>query len=509
MAITQETRLQPAIETEVTTPGLTGVSIGLDTVIAYGYVPSGPVYVESNFATPADVALSGIVAADEPAHEASLAATSLRAGEIGLIPKQVPGAIAYWQKVGMIPEGAGVEEVELHHEGREGFHFPHTDVVQQSAQSTRPLTPGHLVSSFPHQRNKEAARAADLHVVQPFEANIVGDKGTFHQAVEQYGFPASYAAEVYTPEDVERLYEMVREPGIAELFADRPQHVWVKLRNSSGGEGVGKIENVNTLSLEEFQQAFRGISERFYYNAKLAFANGGRRDVVDRYWDRDSAMPKEGLIVELDTNAQGESDGNSYSNILQIDADGTVREVAEFVQLVGPDGKFLGSSLSKVINKPVSADSAMGRIGRYFYDLGVRGSVGTDYKRVHTTDGLQIVFIDPNVRPSMSHHALIAYENIVEHAQASGQEICESCFANTVLRIPGGIRSIDDILQAVGEYAYDGSINMERGIVAPIGIGSYVTDGEIVPSFDTRVLIIGKTPEHCAEIIQELKRRGL
>ncbi len=494
-------------EREKQIAALTGVSIGLATVAAYGYPLDRPVYVESNFATPPNVAIAGIVNSDEPAHEASLMGTALRSGEIGIIPQQVPGVISYWQSIGLVPEGAEIQEIPLHRDGDNGFHFPHTDVVQQAARQGYVLKSGYLTSSFPHASNREAAKIIGLFPVQPFEADVVGDKGAFHENAEKFGYPTSIGGVVRTEEHIKRVYELLRSEDIEKQFAGRPHRIWIKLRNSSGGEGVRTIDDLRKLSFEEYREEFAKAANTFYQNTKLAFQNGDPiNNTIQEYWPEGSMVPKEGLVVELDTDVYGPSDGESYSNILYIENDGSVREIAEFVQLVSHDGRFLGSCLKQVINTVVSPDSAMGKVGRYFYSQGVRGPVGTDYKRVTTAKGQMPIFIDPNVRPSMSHHALIAFENIIRERITKGQRISHATFANAVLSIPGGIHHIGDIISALGEYAYTGGeLDIQNGCAVPIGVGSYFADGEKIPSNDTRVLIIGESLYQCGKIIAALK----
>lgn len=500
---------------------LSDIPIGRATVEAYGYTvsPDTPIVIDSSFNTPASTGIiPGIMSAAETNHETTLAATTVTSGEIAIIPQQVGGGdsnmVSYWRRKGVTPVGARIIQVPLHIESNGGFHYPHTDALQQAFLQEIPIPQGYLVSSFPHDKTKEVAEKIGLIAVQEFDPAFVGSKINFHKGAEIYKYPVAPAMIVTSLEKIRMIYENFMSDEIRPLFGDNPPETWIKfVPNSSGGEEVKGINFADFVSWDDLEKYIMEIKAEMYTKVKKAFLNGNAHsEDLEEFWPQDEFAPNEGLLIEADMNVLAHMDPKSYSNTLFIARDGRIYEIAEFEQLIGEGGKFLGSFFKEEVNQEADSNSTMGRIGRYLYDHGVRGFIGTDYKK-RKLPLEQKILIEPNVRLSLSEQARRAYINFKRALAQRGIVMpLDMTFANTVFEIPQGIREVRDMEEFYDNFACPdiNDITIEdlaRGVAISIGNGSFVTDtGEIVASTETRTLIIAPK-DKIQQVMQEMKTR--
>jgi hypothetical protein len=377
---------------------------------------------------------------------------------------------------------------------------PHLNPVALAVAQGKIVDGNHaLVATFPTDEAKAHARQIGLNPIQETEQGKA-NKVSLHTNAKEYGIPMfdSYVLD----KNIDQLNDVV-----AELAQNGVKSVWLKIDNTSGGDGVRKYTGPMTYEgITKFLAEIRGNFE-----ATMHLSEYENVKSIEDFWPSDMGIPKDGLIIERD--GQDQFPGKKVricSNAMEVRQNGQVVVHGDFEQLFEPgaNGAYLGSKPTTFDAETTARlDKINGDIARLAAEkFNFAGVMGVDYVVIEDENGHveDIRVLEGNFRDPISFSANTAAAKV---AEAQGTE--SYSFINTNLTFEVNITSMEDLRSvttlADGTCLLDGT--PETGMVVPLATRSlFHEDGSVAyESPVVKFIVMGANEDHCLSILGSLR----
>lgn len=408
-------------------------------------------------------------------------------GEFIICNRLVSGLRDYYTKLGLIPNGTIIEEIEPQVDGKAAYGFPLTDPMQaMQEQYFRGATPYYLVSTFWGELVSEQATRLGLRSLERPDSVITNNKAKLRR------FAAVYGYDMLPGDFIREEADFIQ---VAQRFGHLSEGVWLKFPTGSGGDLVRFCREISAKFLKEGVHSLRSAVLRAFQQGKFGVNAEG-------FWPEGNIVP-EGfpVVIESDARNLGEILINGSTQMV-TGKSSQVRLIGHFRQITTAEGEYLGNrpyfpeddaSVETLIE-----EQAM-RVAHYNIDQnGYYGIQGVDWFLIRDRQGgLQVRVTELNSRPTANTPPVIIAGKLgARH------------WINTNVYTDRPIRTIDDYIQVIGEDLAYGKVDSD-GLVIPQSFRTLVTDRSIFPSPNFKVLIMAATEQQCDQITDKLRGRGV
>jgi len=323
-----------------------------------------------------------------------LALMAVGRGEVALVPRPIPGAIAY-----AVSEGLIERDQIIPLDPPEALHnLARCDLLSMAQElpveeRVRLLGRG-FVSAFTTPSIRSRAERLGMTSIQRSDSFLADDKREFLKHASAYGVQTCQHVEVEGPEVM------------PELPPEMPRFgAWMKLSNAMGGCGIVPLEAGFTSA--EVTAGLRRLKD----DMRIGLAASGvfSAEAQSLIWPSEGRFSSHfGVTIEVDASCYGRKVCVA-SAVLELDRDGTHRTHASFRQIIGESGEFLGSGLLNVaavfgpelVSKLEDQYARIGLLCRE--ELRFAGICGVDFIVVADERGnLDVRIIELNARPPIS-----------------------------------------------------------------------------------------------------------
>ncbi len=416
------------------------------------------------------------------------AVPAVRDGETVLCTTLIPGLQEYYREVGLVSDGSHIVEVEPSLDKKGTLGYPFTDPLAGISGKVRLGSDGlgetsYLVPTYTNVQTESQAASIGLGSIDRVDSVVTNNKASLRRDADKYGIPMLDGSVV---ESDTELVDAVKKYGSLE------HGVWLKFATGSGGDLVYRVKNVSERSLRNGIHAMRGSIARAFTQGEFAVS-------AQDFWPQGEFAPAElPLVIESDARNEGKVLMNG-SNHFVTNKDGSVQILNQFEQLLTDEGEYLGSrTFSPEGDVKQKLEDATMRAAEYnMSENSFYGIQGIDWFLMEDKNGdTQVKVVELNSRPIVSTLPVIVSEKVgAPH------------WINTNVYTDTDVFDINDYIDIVGRDLAFG--NSEHGIVIPQAFRTLVTRSEVRPSPNFKILIMGDTPEKCAEIVDRLKQRGI
>lgn len=413
------------------------------------------------------------------------AIAAVRPGEMVLCNMLIPGLLDYYQRVKLVPDKNQVVEIEP----GEKHGFPHSDPLERLRSNGEVVANIYndsrliLTSTFSGDAISAQARRLGIDILDRPDSVITNDKALLRKNAEKYRIQMLPGVCI---DDWESVDDAV------EKFGSLRHGVWLKAPGGSGGDLVYHIKKVTRDSLLAGRELIR--------NAVItAFSNGKFSASINDYWPKDRMAPiGSAIVIESDVRNHGEIVANGSTQFVTHKS-GKVEIIGHFKQMTSDEGEYLGNRPYKP-NESDKKDilTQVRNVARLSLDEKYYGIQGVDWFIVKSANGRNVTYVvERNARPTANTPPTIMADKL---------GIKEWINTNVYTDTP--VRKIDDYIDIVGANLAFGD-PLKDGLVIPQAFRTTVTRRRVTPSPNFKILIAGKSSEHCDTIVQELKRRGV
>lgn len=418
------------------------------------------------------------------------AVPAVREGETVIALNLVPGLLKYYKSLGLIPDSASVIEVEpqISASGEVLLGYPYTDplaILSGHAELLDSGKPLYLVPTYSNVGVNEQANSLGLKSIDRPDSVVSNNKAMLREASGYYDIPMLPGTLIRDEDDLQKA---------VDSFGRNLYGVWIKFPTGSGGDLVRHIKTLNQQTLRQAIADLRGP-------VLSSFERGNFSVSGESFWPEAVLSPASdmALVVESDARNHGEVVTNG-SNHFTTSKSGEVNILGYFQQIITEDGEYLGSRpyrpSPEIEEQLASATSAVARYNmehNQYY-----GIQGIDWFLIKDDTGrLKVYVVELNSRPIVSSLPVII-----------GEKLGTQHWLNTNVYTDTQIHSIEDYVETVGEDLAYGN-PQDQGLVIPQSFRTLVTRRRTIPSPNFKVLILGKDPQHCEDIRQLLKDRGI
>lgn len=412
------------------------------------------------------------------------AVPAVRCGEFVVVTRLIDGLRSYYTRLGLIPNRATIEEVEPTINGEVMYGFPFTDPLSSmEGRYFRGSTLYYLVSTFYGKLVSDQMVRLNLCSLQRPDSVITNNKAELRRFAEIYGYAMFSGMLIQNNEDL-TLAE--------ENFRQFIQGGWLKFPTGSGGDLVRFRRDLSVSSIRDGIMDLRSAVLR-------AFQKGNFEGSAEEFWPEGSLIPNGfPIVLEADARNYGEVLINGSTQFVTSKT-GEVRLIGHFSQITTPEGEYLGNrpyfpedQLEYLISEQVM------RVAQYnIHQNGYFGIQGVDWFVIRNNQGRVVRVVELNSRPTANTPPVIIADKLnVYH------------WINTNVYTDRQIRGIRDYIEIIGEELAYGEVNRE-GLVIPQSFRTLVTERAVFSSSDFKVLIMGRSEEHCGQIMQRLNNRGV
>lgn len=360
-----------------------------------------------------------------------------------------------------------------------------------------------FVATFPTEEAKAQARQLGFDPIQETE-QVRANKVSLHTFAKEYKIPMFDSWVL--GENINQL-----DGVLGEINSKGIKSVWIKVDNTSGGDGVNRYQG--EMTLEAITAYLRSVRTKLAKGMKLS--EYAEMKSIDEYWPSEMGIPRDGLIFERD--AQDQFPGKKVricSNALEVHKDGKVLVHGDFEQLFEPGdgGAYLGSSpISFDAETTKKLDIINGSIAKMANEkFNFAGVMGVDYIVIEDQTGKveDIRVIEGNYRDPISFSANTAAAKV---AYRHGVE--QYSFINSNLTFDILIHNVDQLRAKTtlpdGKSLLDGSI--ETGMIVPLAPRSlFDSNGNcLYESPVVKCIVMGRNADHCKSLLEQLKQIGI
>lgn len=415
-----------------------------------------------------------------------LAVPAIRSGETVVCNKLVEGLYEYYKEKGLIPQDVSIIQVEAKLGEDIMFGYPATDplaVLREQVVFENGIVPLVLVPSLSNPYVEAQARDLGIDIVLLPDSIITNNKARLRVASSKYDFKMLPGEIVGDGKDLER---------VIQRFRNFTNGVWIKFPTGSGGDLVQHVDTVTEQTLLEGVNIIRT-------SVLKAFRQGVFPISGDEFWPDDRISPQGfDLVIESDARNHGQVLVNGSDHFI-TDRSGSIDILGQFRQIISEDGEFLGSRSYYPEDKICALlEESIRAVGKYnIIENGYYGIQGSDWFLTQDMDGeLQVYTVELNSRPIVSTFpAIIAQKLEAKH------------WINTNVYTQKPITSIDDYVSVMGAGLAHGSV--EDGLVIPLAFRTLSTRRKTIPSPNFKIMILGRDPDHCDNVFNQLKTRGI
>lgn len=410
----------------------------------------------------------------------------------------IPGLLDYYRERGLIPRDSHVVEVEPQipelrsdtigdaNELRVGHPFTNPlAILQEQIIFENGNNRQHFVSTFSNDSVDRKANHLGFDTLKRPDSFRTNNKAEFRKAAQKYGYSVLPGKTFSEEKQIKK---------IVKKYKKYKHGMWLKFPTGSGGDLVVHIEHLSKKSVKEGIQSIRQA-------VAMAFQKADFGDItIDTFWPPHKLTP-DGIsfVIESDARNHGEIVVNGSTKFI------THRKrpheiVGHYKQETTPEGEYLG-------NRPYHPDRKIDRLIRRQIKKVARynaeknhyfGWQGVDWFIIRRPDGkLRVDLVELNSRPTANTPPIII-------AQKLGAEE----WINTNAYTDRDILTMKDYKKVIGEDLAEGNIN-STGLVIPQAFRTIVTRRHTIPSRNFKILIMGRSAQHCDEIKQKLEQRGV
>lgn len=414
------------------------------------------------------------------------AVAASRHGEFIICNSLVDGLKDYYKRLGLIPNGTVIKEIEPQINGVAEYGFPLTDPLESMADQYFKETTSHYLSSiFWGRLVSEQATRLGLRALERPDSVITNNKAMLRRFATTYGYEMLSGDFIAEKEDFSK---------VAERFKHLSKGVWLKFPTGSGGDLVRFNRDISAESLRGGATSLRSAVLRAFQQGKFGIS-------AEEFWPEKVVVP-EGLpiVIEADARNLGEVLINGSTQLVTSRSSG-IRLIGHFRQITTPEGEYLGNrqyfSEDESVERLIEEQSI--RVARYNIDQNSYfGIQGVDWFLIKDHKGrLQVRVTELNSRPTANTPPVII-----------ANKLDASHWVNTNVYTDRPIRTIDDYIQVIGENLAYGDINGD-GLVIPQSFRTLVTSKSVFSSPNFKILIMGKSEERCNQVIEQLSTRGI
>lgn len=413
---------------------------------------------------------------------------AIRSGETVISHRLIPGLRDHYARIGLLPTGAEIIEVESHRHGS-GYGFPATDaleILRGNVAFGDTEVPQYLCSTFTGQMVDEQARALNLRTLPGrAESSLSNHKSRLREGAEEYGFTVLPGRTVYSWDDLNE---------VADASWNTDDGTWLKFPTGSGGDLVIRIKEKAT------EEVLHVAVNQLRDNIQKAFAEGDFATSFKEFWPEDRLSPVGfPLSIEADVNHVGRLVANGSTQFVSR-KNGDTSIVGHFVQLTTDIGEYLGNEpyvdMPDDIREMAEAQSL--RVADYnVSEHNYYGIAGVDWFVTESEGRRKVWVVELNSRPTANTPPVII-----------AQKLGASHFLNTNVYTDTPIRNIDDFVGLIGEDLAFGDPN-ESGIVVPQAFRTIVQREGTQPSPNFKIAILGRDSVHCRSVANLLSRAGI
>lgn len=415
------------------------------------------------------------------------AVAAARTGERVLCSKLIGGLYDYYEHLGLIPEGASIIQVGLDTKGDEAsYGYPTTDPFATTdnqicfSNGSKPLV---SVPTFTCEMVVEQEKRLGLTSLDRPSGFQTNNKALFRQASFGYGYRMLPGECISSWDDLEKS---------AQIYVDLEYGVWLKFPTGSGGDLVYHVNRTNHKNL------FEGVG-KIRANVLRALEQGKFTTDGNTFWPEKEFCPEGcSLVVESDARNCGEVLVNGSTQFITR-KDGILSIAGHFQQITTEEGEYLG-------NRPLDPGKAVealleeqvGKVAEYSCRVNqYYGIQGVDWFLIRDKTGkIEPYTVELNSRPTANTPPVIIAD-----------KLGTNCWINTNVYTDREILDVDDYFAVVGRDLALG--NTEDGLVIPQSFRTLVTKRKIFPSPNFKIMILGKNADHCDDVLNRLRVKGI
>ncbi len=409
-------------------------------------------------------------------------------GETVICHSLLPGLLDHYTKIGLIPEGAQVIQVEPRTDGS-SYGFPGTDpleILKGDLRMSHRDAKAYLCSTFICDQVSQQALEMGLDTFPRPDSTLTNNKASLRQASDRYNLSMLPGTVLQNWEDIEAAVS-------AEW--NTTHGAWLKFPTGSGGDLVIRLSD--KVKHEDITQAV----ERLRATVGKAFAEAEFGTTIDEFWPEGTLAPTGfPLVLEADARIRGEVVANGSTQFIAKKT-GELVILGHFTQMTTAEGEYLGNEPYEDIDAftQLHAERLAARVADYNLDENeYAGIEAIDWFITEDHAGEQdISLVELNSRPTANTPPLIIANKLgAKH------------FINTNVYTDTPVRSVDDYIEIVGEELAFGDPN-NGGQIVPQSFRTLVRREGLVASPNFKIVILGDTAKHCREIMQTLSERGV